>query len=233
MIPIKLEDVAEAHLQRLIVSETSEGKTLEFKRDLPGRDSSARHEFLSDVCAFANVSGGDLIFGIDEDGEGVAKSIVGQAVNPDVECLRLQDIVLNGIEPRLTGVHAHAVPVSDGKHVFVVRVPQSWSPPHRVTTNNHFFMREGRRKRQLNVPEIRGEVIRSEGLRDRIRTFRADRIGKIIGGETPVPLFQGTVEVLHVLPVQTLLSNAPVDVLPYTDSRRLPVISGGMGGCGG
>ncbi|MFZ4699281.1 MAG: helix-turn-helix domain-containing protein [Candidatus Methylumidiphilus sp.] len=230
MIPAKLDDATVEHINRLKKEGISESKTLEFKRDVPGRDNSAKHEFLSDVCALANAAGGDIIFGIDENNEGEATEIVGQAVNPDDECLRLQDVVLHGLEPKLTGVHAHAIKVEEGKYVFILRVPQSWTPPHRVKTNQHFFIREGRRKRQLDMPEIRTAVIQSESLRERVRAFRADRIGKLISGEAPVALFNGSIEVLHIVPISSLFSGQTVDVLAYDKSSRcIPVISGGAG----
>ena len=230
MIPAKLDDATVEHVNRLIAAGVAESKTLEFKRDVPGRDNSAKHEFLADVCALANAAGGDIIFGLDENNDGVATNIVGQAVNPDNECLRLQDVVLNGLEPKLTGVHAHAVQVEEGKHVFILRVPQSWVPPHRVKTNQHFFIREGRRKRQLDMPEVRIAVIQSENLRERVRSFRADRIGKLIAGEGPVPLLEGAIQVLHVLPVSSILAGKAVDVTDYHNNRSIPVISRGTGG---
>ena len=230
MIPVKLDDARVEHISRLIDAGASESKTLEFKRDIPGKDGSAKHEFLADVCALANAAGGDIIFGIDENDDGVATGIVGQAVNPDNECLRLQDIVLHGLEPKLTGIHAHAIMVEEGKYVFILRVPQSWVPPHRVKTNQHFFIREGRRKRQLDMPEVRNAVIQSESLRERIRSFRADRIGRLIAGEVPVPLVDGAIEVLHVLPLSSMLSSKSVDVIDYQRNHFIPVISGGMGG---
>ena len=230
MIPAKLDDATVEHISRLIDAGASESKTLEFKRDIPGKDGSARHEFLADVCALANAAGGDIIFGIDENDEGVATEIVGQAVNPDNECLRLQDVVLNGLEPKLTGVHAHAIMVDEGKYVFILRVPQSWIPPHRVKTNQHFFIREGRRKRQLDMPEVRNAVIQSESLRERVRAFRADRIGRLIAGESPISLFDGAIEVLHVLPLSSMLSSKSVDVIDYLRGHYIPVISGGKGG---
>ncbi len=80
MIPAKLDDATFEHINRLIAAGVSESKTLEFKRDVPGRDNSARHEFLADVCALANAAGGDIVFGLDENNDGVATAIVGQAV---------------------------------------------------------------------------------------------------------------------------------------------------------
>ena len=73
---IELEDI-----QSLVEDEVQEGKRLEYKRDLPGTSADEKAEFLRDVSAFANASGGYLIYGIedkiDKDGKhtGIPKQI--------------------------------------------------------------------------------------------------------------------------------------------------------------
>lgn len=154
-LPRDLATANEAHFTALVAAQVSEGTYLDFKRDLPRLDGAGRHEFLADVSAFANSSGGDIIYGIDEDGEGRAAALVPQVGNADEEARRFQDVLMNGIEPRVPGLQVLAVPVAAG-FVLVIRVPQSWAGPHRVRSNQHFFIRENGRKRQLEVPEIRG-----------------------------------------------------------------------------
>ncbi|MHB8549297.1 MAG: AlbA family DNA-binding domain-containing protein, partial [Thermoplasmataceae archaeon] len=222
-----LIDIAEADLVHLIETREPESQILEFKRDLPDRGNEARKEFLADVCAFANATGGDLLYGVEEDGEARAKAL--RPVTPDnvdEEQRRLQDWILNGLDPRVTGVEVLAVPVTGG-YVFVVRVPGSWNAPHRIKTNQHFYLREGARKRPLDVPEIRSAFLRSENQADRVRNFRADRVGKILTGQTPAPLFEGPIGVLHVVPLQPASASTPVDPRPYTgpQARCLPLVS--------
>lgn len=72
----------------------------------------------------------------------------------DEEARRLADVIANGVESRIPGLQLRAVPVAGG-HVFIIRAGQSWAGPHRVKTNQHFFVREGARRRQLDMPEIR------------------------------------------------------------------------------
>jgi len=67
MINKKIEDITEADLQALIDNKVLEGKTIEYKRELPTNADSGKKEFLADVTSFANTSGGDLLFGIEED----------------------------------------------------------------------------------------------------------------------------------------------------------------------
>ncbi|MDD3524572.1 MAG: ATP-binding protein [Candidatus Cloacimonetes bacterium] len=234
-LPNDLSSITQAHIEQLVADQVREGPHLDFKRDLPTAwNDAAKHEFLADTTAFANSGGGDLIFGIDEDGQAQASSVMPQVItNVDQEIRRLQDFLLNLAEPRLPGVKIQAVQVSvagtDG-HVVVVRIPQSWAGPHRVKTNQHFFIRDGLRKRQLDVPEIRSLFLRTENQAQRLNDFRTERLGKILSGNAPQQLVDGPVLVAHLVPTQAALGLVQIDPVPYTNQGRLPVIgtSGGF-----
>lgn len=233
-LPNDLSSIKQAHIEQLVADQVREGPHLDFKRDLPTAwNDAAKHEFLADTTAFANSGGGDLIFGIDEDGQAQASSVMPQVIsNVDQEIRRLQDFLLNLAEPRLPGVKIQAVQVSvagtDG-HVVVVRIPQSWAGPHRVKTNQHFFIRDGLRKRQLDVPEIRSLFLRTENQAQRLNDFRTERLGKILSGNAPQQLVDGPVLVAHLVPTQAALGLVQIDPVPYTNQGKLPVI-GASGG---
>lgn len=222
-LPINLLETTETDIQRLIEAKEPEGPHLDFKRESPRSDQSGRHELAADVSAMSNSGGGDLILGIEEDGNGCAARIVPFVGNADQESLRLLDILMNAVEPRLPGLQVHTVTVTGGA-VFVVRVPQSWAGPHRVKTNQHFFVREGARKRQLDVPEIRSLFLRSESQAQRVRDFRTDRLGKLLSGQAPERLVPGAVQVLHLIPTQAGLGLMSVDPVPYMNHHILPVL---------
>lgn len=233
-LPENLLATTQAHIEQLIVDQTREGPHLDFKRDFPTAwNDAAKHEFLADATAFANSGGGDLVFGVEEDSQAQALAVVPQAIpNVDQEIRRLQDFLLNLAEPRLPGVRIHAVQVSvagnDG-YAIIVRVPQSWAGPHRVRTNQHFFIRDGLRKRQLDIPELRSLFLRTENQSRRVNDFRTERLGKILSGEAPHRLVDGPVLVAHIVPTQAALGLVQIDPVPYTDQRGLPVI-GTIGG---
>ncbi len=67
MIPKPLNEIAEADIQQLKASGVEEGKTIEYKRDLPGTKDEDKRELLADVSSFANTEGGDIIYGGAED----------------------------------------------------------------------------------------------------------------------------------------------------------------------
>lgn len=223
-LPRDLTTLNEAIFVSLIDEHVSEGTYLDFKRDLPTRDARGTNDLIADVSAFANSSGGDLLYGIEEDGEGRALSIVPQLGNMDEEARRIQDVLMNNIEPRVPGVQVQPVTV-DGGFVIVIRVPQSWAGPHRVRSNFQFYIRENGRKRPLDVPEVRGLFLRSDHQAQRVRDFRTERLGKILAGEVPHRLVQGSILVAHFVPTQAALGTVDVDPIIYMRHRRLPVLS--------
>lgn len=221
ILPHNLSHINESYIRALVAAQAEETIYQEFKRQLPSGDDKSRQEFLADVSAFANSSGGDLIYGIDEDGEGRATAIVPQQGNKDDEVLRLQSWLSDSIEPRIPGLQIQPVDV-DGGFVLVIRVPQSWAGPHRLKTkgSQHFFTREYGRKRQLDIPEIRALFLRSEKQAQHIRDFRTERLGKIIAEEAPRPLVHGPVLVVHFVPTQAALGLVQIDPRIYMQGER-------------
>src|SRR6185437_11984325 len=129
---LRLEAITEAHLQGLIDNEVREGRRIEYKETVGGGDEEKR-EFLRDVSSFANAAGGDLLIGVAET-DGVATGLPGIAkASVDGEILRLENIIRDGIEPRIPGVATHAVDLAGGANaVLVMRIPRSWAGPHMV-----------------------------------------------------------------------------------------------------
>ncbi|USX27247.1 ATP-binding protein [Oxalobacteraceae bacterium OTU3CINTB1] len=222
-LPRDLSATNEAHFTALVDAQVSEGTYLDFKRDLPSRDARGTNDLIADVSAFANSSGGDLLYGIDENGEGQAAAVVPQPGNMDEEARRIQDVLMNNIEPRVPGIQVQAVTVGGG-FVLVIRVPQSWAGPHRVKSNLHFYIRENGRKRPLDVPEVRGLFLRSDQQAQRVRDFRTERLGKILSGDAPHRLVPGAALVGHLVPTQAALGTVDVDPIAYMRQRRLPVL---------
>lgn len=131
----------------------------------------------------------------------------------------MPDFILNLAEPRLPGVQVHSVEVTEGAttgYVLVIRVAQSWEAPHRVKTNQHVYVREGLRKRPLDVRELRALFVRTESQAQRVRDFRSDRLAKILTGDTPTPLKSGPQLVIHAIPTQAALGLVQIDPVPYS-----------------
>lgn len=224
MIPKDIEQITEADLQALVDNSVRERKTLDYKQSLPGRGDSDKREFLADVSSFANASGGDLIYGIVADGEtGEPTTLKGVAVhNTDEEIRRLDSMIRDGIRPRIMGTGTRAVPLSSSKTACVIiRVPKSWMSPHRVTFKAHdkFYSRSTNGKYPLDVDELRAAFAWAESVAERIRTFREDRLSKILAGETPVPLCENPKTALHLVPTISFRPGQRYDLRPIASGR--------------
>lgn len=127
---------------------TSEGKTLEFKRDL-----SSLQPILKSLVAFANIAGGTLVIGRADDG-----AIVG-VDNVLTEEERLANAIADGIRPAMTpeiDIVSH-----EGKALLLVRVPH-WRGPFFVKAEGSeagVYVRLGSTNRQAG-PEILAEMQR-------------------------------------------------------------------------
>ncbi|RLB82320.1 MAG: hypothetical protein DRH17_06340 [Deltaproteobacteria bacterium] len=118
---------------------SSEGKTLEFKRDL-----SSMKPILKTLVAFANTAGGTLIIGRKDDGElqGVPNVLRAEE--------RLASAISDGIRPAMTPeieIYSH-----EGKPLLVVRVPH-WRGP--------FYLKAEGAEKGVAGPEIVAELQRS------------------------------------------------------------------------
>jgi hypothetical protein len=210
-----LEPITSEYVVRLIEQEVYERKTLDYKRDLAGGTDQEKKEFLADVSSFANTEGGELIFGV-EAAAGIPTKVLGVTVgNLDAEKLRLQNIIRDGLQPRLpTPPEMELVTIQDGKSVLVIRIPKSWRSPHRVIFggHGHFYARNSNGKYQLDVGELRDAMVRGESANERIRAFRAERVIAVKSGATPISVEDAPRQIVHLLPLSAFAAAGTVEI---------------------
>lgn len=197
-----LADLSVDDLQSLIDNGVSEGRATEFKQSVGGTDRDKK-EFLADVSSFANAAGGDLLIGVAEK-SGVAVGLPGIAADEaDATILRLENLIRDGLDPRIPGLQSRAVPIGADRAVIVIRVPRSFAAPHMVTLGglSKFYSRNSAGKHQLDVGEIRAAFALSDAARTRLQNFRIERLAKITANETPIALSRPCRSVLHVIPL--------------------------------
>jgi hypothetical protein len=216
------EEINEADLLLLVESKIPEKRNIEYKLDLPLDSNEGKKKFLADISSLANAAGGHIIFGVQEE-NGLPMAIPGvRSDDPDGEILRLENIMRDGIEPRLQGVSAKSIALSSGTHAFILRIPRSWSRPHVVNYKNHwrFYSRNSAGKYQLDVSEVCLAFLQSSELAGRIRLFRDERLGSIISEQTPARLLPGARIILHLIPYASfdVAASFPLDEIakePY------------------
>jgi hypothetical protein len=212
---LNFDQIAEAHLQALIETGVPEGIALDYKRKPYGRTDADVKEFLKDVSSFANSVGGHLVVGRDEAG-GVAAAIAPIiGLDADQEVQRLENLMRDGIEPRVSGIRTRAVPIATGGFAIVIRIPKSWNPPHRVSARNtnRFYARNSAGAHEVTVEELRVLFNVSATAQERIRAFRQERLAKVTAGETPVALAADRGKLLlHIVPLSAFSARPQVEL---------------------
>lgn len=229
MLAKRAADLTFTDIEQLALDKVAESRTLEFKQAVAGASDEAKKEFLADVSAFANANGGDLVYGVAEDA-GTAESVPGlELPDPDAEKRRLGDLIRSGLEPKLVNFDIEWLPSGGSKGVMVVRVPRSWSMPHRVTLRGHdkFYMRNSTGKHPMNVDELRSAFNLSQTVFDRLERFRGERLNKIASDQGSIAVPKGAKVVFHVLPLISFAESLDIRVGDYT-GVILPL--GGYGG---
>ena len=116
MIAKPIDALDAADIAELVANGVTEGRSLDYKEQLPGRTDADHKEFLADVSSFANALGGHIVFGISElrdaDGHptGIPQQAVGLTDNLDTAVLRLEGMALASIDPRVPGLRFRSVP---------------------------------------------------------------------------------------------------------------------------
>ncbi len=222
MINVPFDQISKEDIKGLVQNEVAEGLTLDYKEELPGNGRDDKKEFLLDVTSFANAVGGDLIYGVsdkrDEHGKptGIPEEAKGLAdINPDGVLLRLREMILSGIEPRIHGIRTKFIADFRDGPILIVRIPRSILSPHWVSFGpnaRYFCSRHSSGKYHLSHMEIRSAFFLSGDIAERIRDFRADRLAKIVASETPVVLNDGAKVILHMLPINALDAGNVLDL---------------------
>ena len=111
--------------------------------------------------------------------------------NPDSELGRIFQIIEAGIQPRIVSVQVKVIGIPERDQVILIRVSKSWNSPHMVSFVNRtrFYLRNNIvGKVQLDVEQIGAVFAVQCSVGERLRAWKADRIGKMIAGEGPKSL---------------------------------------------
>lgn len=208
MLRQTLDELTADHLAQLVENGVEESRVLDFKEDyghVDGRRRSLndekKRELLADVSSFANTGGGDLIIGMKEEA-GRAISVIGlDLADPDAELLKIQNVIRDSLEPRISGLAAKSITLENGRVVLVIRTPRSWTAPHRVKPDSKFYARNSSGKYPMDVAELRQAFTLMEAISERMKRFRAERLATIGRGETSFPLMDGPLVIVHILPI--------------------------------
>jgi hypothetical protein len=128
-----------ADLERLISDGVSESLTLDYKRS-EGLSKNKRDELCKDVSAFANSTGGRLIYGIPEENR------VPQALDAGIDKTVItrewiEQVLNSNIQPRIDGLRITHISAETGNNqvFYVIEVPQATArAPHQAPDKKYY-----------------------------------------------------------------------------------------------
>lgn len=150
---------SEQRLKMLILGRIEENSELEYKRAaaLDRNDQKKKAEISKDVSAFANSSGGTLIYGIAE-GTGPEEHmpVALDPVNRAQYSKEWLEQIISSIQPKIEGINI--IPVTIGaelnKVCYVVQIPES-TTAHQAVDNRYYkrgnFMAEAMKDYELRL----------------------------------------------------------------------------------
>jgi hypothetical protein len=134
-----------ADLEALVHNKIEESAQLEYKSaESLGRSEGRKREFSKDVSAFANASGGTIIYGLAEakDGAGPARPDRIDPVNAAEFSKEWLDQIIGQIRPRIPGLEITAIHVGpkDDDYAYVIDIPQG-STAHQALDCKYYARR--------------------------------------------------------------------------------------------
>ena len=210
-----IKNITKEDLKNLVRNHKQEDSFLDFKRDLYGKTDTDKKELLKDVSAFANGSGGEIIIGIEEDNYSQAKTLCGfTTTNISVEKNRIEQIIMNGLEPKLDTFKVRYIHIGNHRFVMIIRIEHSPLFPHMVSFQrfNKFYIRKSDKNLLLDVYELRNLFLKSENFMQEIRKYNQDKIKNILEKNAILPTIEAPKILINFIPFDAFTRQTYLDL---------------------
>src|SRR5580700_2705347 len=124
--------------------------SLKLDLTIGAKESDVLDELAKQLSAFANTGGGQIIYGVKNDGTvdngGITRQLKGRQSAKDW----LESEILVVVEPEILGCNVYEIPpkaasspIAQDKSLYVVDVPDSERAPHQSTRDFRYYVRLG------------------------------------------------------------------------------------------
>lgn len=202
------KNITKTDLQELIDNQVFENRELEYKDySFKGGKSQDKQKdkFMKEIAAFANTNGGTIIIGMQEDENRFPTKLTGVDMGIgdfDSWLSSFKQMVLSRIRPHLHGIECVPVELDDDNIAIAIFVPKSYARPHSFWDGNkdEFFMRHVNGIMYMDIDDLRKEFLYTNGLQDKIRDFKRERISLILANECVGNLGNLAKLTMHIIP---------------------------------
>lgn len=176
-----LRDVEEQDIQRLISDQLEENSYLDYKSDIDFSEKGKK-ELAKDISAFANSSGGVIIYGIEEEKnkDGIPLPVEPiKGIESSIERERIENVILNNISPKVQlEIKRIQLSSDSSKSVFVILIPQSLQAPHMVTKSgdNRYYKRVNFSSIPMEEYEVRDLFRRNFQMSEKISEIEKTKL---------------------------------------------------------
>ena len=172
MIWKDMSEITYADIETLLINKVDESEILDYKVGMVKDADLVKH-----VCAFANMRGGHIVFGVKEPGKGGHPTDIPGLDMEGLNKERLEQIVLSNVVPRLD-VKTKLIPIPDSeKGVLLVRVPDSHLKPHQSNMTKKFYRRSQYESAEMSEMDV------ADCYRSRFSNY--DQLGNYVRGILP------------------------------------------------
>ena len=133
----------QADIEQLIDNAVPESLELDYKASpsLQKTDKSKK-EISKDVSAFANSSGGVLVYGVEENDRGIPSTIDSGSNPLEISKEWLEQVINSGVHPRIEDLHINQIERANSEPrrvLYVVTIPQAMTrAPHQASDKRYY-----------------------------------------------------------------------------------------------
>jgi hypothetical protein len=199
-----IEELTEADLLQMVERRRPDDQYIEFKQEnYDDSDNEKTKKLLKHVSAFANASGGMLLLGVAETNSTASDLLGVDLLNPQKQVESMQQKITSGLEPILSGIRIKPIPLSSGKYVVAIAVPQSINRPHRavLAKGGRFCIRRNSESTDMTYDELKRLFLDSAGVEDRVRQMQEKSRDAFGAEKKQFPSAGSGTLALHVMPL--------------------------------
>jgi hypothetical protein len=198
----RFREITRENLDALVENSVEENRRLEYKREYNSSDQ-AKRKILSELSAFANTDGGDILIGVTEE-DGLAHSLSGVPIDSiDRLKLSIQQLADSCLDPKIIDLQMTSIEISENKAVLAIRVPLSFSAPHALDFQgkHRFYRRTSSGVDQMDTEDLRIAFGKRTASIEAIDTWIESRNSLIRGRTTIVNLNKWPVIAVRMIPL--------------------------------